>query len=67
MRGLGLHDTAFDPSPPVRFRRRPARSARPDRVFGAVREIVKATVGPAVRHNHKTRRPVTRSLIAYGH
>ncbi|BFV55417.1 hypothetical protein KCMC57_up51330 [Kitasatospora sp. CMC57] len=41
--GLGLHDTAFDSSLLAYFRRRLARSARPDRVFEAVREVVKAT------------------------
>ncbi|MFE2177116.1 transposase, partial [Kitasatospora sp. NPDC059462] len=41
--GLGLNDTAFDPSLLSYFRRRPARSARPNRVFEAVREVVNAT------------------------
>jgi ferric-dicitrate binding protein FerR (iron transport regulator) len=41
--GLGLHDTAFDPSLSADFRRRLARSVRPNRVFEAVREVVKAT------------------------
>ncbi|WP_371522715.1 IS1182 family transposase [Kitasatospora sp. NBC_01300] len=41
--GLGLHDTAFDSSLLAYFRRRLARSARPNRVFEAVREVVKAT------------------------
>jgi transposase len=41
--GLGLHDMAFDPSLLAYFRRRLARSTRPNRVFEAVREIVKAT------------------------
>ncbi|WSY46465.1 IS1182 family transposase (plasmid) [Embleya sp. NBC_00888] len=41
--GLGLHDIAFDPSLLAYFRRRLARSARPDRVFDAVREVVRAT------------------------
>ncbi|MFE2729466.1 IS1182 family transposase [Kitasatospora sp. NPDC059327] len=41
--GLGLHDTAFDSSLLSYFRRRLARSARPDRVFEAVREVVNAT------------------------
>lgn len=41
--GLGLHDTAFDPSLLAYFRRRLARSARPNRVFETVREVVKAT------------------------
>ncbi|MFG2914432.1 IS1182 family transposase [Kitasatospora sp. NPDC048298] len=41
--GLGLHDTAFDPSLLSYFRRRLARSTRPDRVFEAVREVVNAT------------------------
>ncbi|MEU0836912.1 transposase, partial [Streptomyces sp. NPDC005969] len=41
--GLGLHDMAFDPSLLAYFRRRLARSAWPNRVFEAVREVVKAT------------------------
>ncbi|WP_327434866.1 IS1182 family transposase [Streptomyces sp. NBC_01236] len=41
--GLGLNDMAFDPSLLAYFRRRLARSARPNRVFEAVREVVKAT------------------------
>jgi len=41
--GLGLYDTAFDPSLLAYFRRRLARSARPMRIFEAVREVVHAT------------------------
>jgi hypothetical protein len=41
--GLGLYDTAFDPSLLAYFRRRLARSARPNRIFEAVREVVHAT------------------------
>jgi hypothetical protein len=41
--GLGLLDTAFDPSLLSYFRRRLARSARPSRIFEAVREVVHAT------------------------
>lgn len=41
--GIGLHDMASDPSLPAYFRRRLSRSARPNRVFEAVREVVKAT------------------------
>lgn len=41
--GLGLHDMAFDPSLLAYFRRRLARSTRPNRVFEAVREVVRAT------------------------
>ncbi|MFI9331022.1 transposase [Kitasatospora sp. NPDC052868] len=41
--GLGLNDTAFDPSQLAYFRRRLARSARPNRLFDAVRDIVDAT------------------------
>ncbi len=40
--GLGLNDMAFDPSLLAYFRRRLARSARPNRIFDAVREVVKA-------------------------
>jgi transposase len=41
--GLGLHDMAFDPSLLAYFRRRLSRSARPNRIFEAVREVVKNT------------------------
>ncbi|WP_327071799.1 IS1182 family transposase [Kitasatospora sp. NBC_01302] len=41
--GLGLNDTAFDPSLLAYFRRRLARSPRPNRIFEAVREVVRAT------------------------
>ncbi|MFI1855299.1 IS1182 family transposase [Streptomyces sp. NPDC020480] len=41
--GLGLHDMAFDPSLLAYFRRRLARSARPNRIFEAVREVVRTT------------------------
>jgi hypothetical protein len=41
--GLGLYDTAFDPSLLSYFRRRLARSARPNRIFEAVREVVAST------------------------
>jgi hypothetical protein len=41
--GLGLHDMAFDPSLLAYFRRRLSCSARPNRIFEAVREVVKAT------------------------
>lgn len=41
--GLGLQDMAFDPSLLAYFRRRLARSSRPNRVFEAVREVVAAT------------------------
>ncbi|GAA0438392.1 hypothetical protein GCM10010357_69760 [Streptomyces luteireticuli] len=41
--GLGLHDTAFDPSLLAYLQRRPAHSSRPNRVFEAVQEVVKAT------------------------
>src|SRR6476620_6422994 len=41
--GLGLKDMACDPSLLAYFRRRLARSARPNRIFDAVREVVKAT------------------------
>ena len=41
--GLGLHDTAFDPSLLAYFRWRLVRSVRPQRVFEAVREVVRAT------------------------
>lgn len=39
--GLGLNNTAFDPSLLAYFRRRLARSSRPDRVFEA--EVLRAT------------------------
>ena len=41
--GLGLYDTAFDPSLFIYFRRRLALSGNPDRIFGRVREVVAAT------------------------
>ncbi|WP_170321944.1 transposase, partial [Acrocarpospora pleiomorpha] len=41
--GLGLYDTAFDPSLLTYFRRRLARSRRPDRLFEAVGAVVAAT------------------------
>ncbi|MFF4345701.1 IS1182 family transposase [Kitasatospora sp. NPDC001540] len=41
--GLGLHDTAFDPSLLAYFRRRLQRSADPNRLFARVKEVVAAT------------------------
>src|SRR3954451_13538170 len=41
--GLGLYDTAFDPSLLTYFRRRPRRSGDPNRLFSKVREVVAAT------------------------
>src|SRR4051794_40198516 len=41
--GLGLYDTAFDPSLLTYFRRRLARSADPRRIFSAVGAVVAAT------------------------
>ncbi len=41
--GLGLHDTAFDPSLLTYFRRRLQRSADPNRIFTKVNEVVAAT------------------------
>ena len=41
--GLGLLDTAFDPSLLTYFRRRLARSADPNRLFFRVRQVVAAT------------------------
>nr|SBP00064.1 transposase, IS4 family protein [Nonomuraea gerenzanensis] len=41
--GLGLYDQGFDPSLLTYFRRRLARSADPDRIFGAVRTVVEQT------------------------
>ncbi|MCX4966174.1 IS1182 family transposase [Streptomyces sp. NBC_00654] len=41
--GLGLYDTAFDPSLLTYFRRRLRRSADPMRIFTKVREVVAAT------------------------
>jgi IS5 family transposase len=41
--GLGLHDTAFDPSLLTYFRRRLQRSGDPNRLFHKVREVVAAT------------------------
>ena len=41
--GLGLYDTAFDPSLLAYFRRRLARSNDPQRIFTAVRAVVSET------------------------
>jgi IS5 family transposase len=41
--GLGLLDTAFDPSLLTYFRRRLARSADPNRLFARVRQVMAAT------------------------
>ena len=41
--GLGLLDTAFDPSLLTYFRRRLARSTDPQRIFAAVRAVVAET------------------------
>ena len=41
--GLGLHDTAFDPSLLTYFRRRLQRSGDPGRLFAKVKEVVAAT------------------------
>ena len=41
--GLGLYDQGFDPSLLTYFRRRLARSARPDRIFEIVREVIEKT------------------------
>ncbi|MCX4515824.1 IS1182 family transposase [Streptomyces sp. NBC_01619] len=41
--GLGLYDTAFDPSLLTYFRRRLRHSADPTRIFTKVREVVAAT------------------------
>jgi IS5 family transposase len=41
--GLGLLDTAFDPSLLTYFRRRLARSEEPNRLFAKVRQVVAAT------------------------
>lgn len=41
--GLGLYDTAFDPSLLAYFRRRLARSADPQRIFTTVRVVVAET------------------------
>ncbi|MCF6471295.1 transposase [Nonomuraea sp. MG754425] len=41
--GVGLYDQGFDPSLLTYFRRRLARSARPDRVFEIVREVIEQT------------------------
>jgi hypothetical protein len=41
--GLGLYDTAFDPSLLAYFRRRLSRSADPQRIFTAVRVVVAET------------------------
>jgi Transposase DDE domain/Transposase domain (DUF772) len=48
--GLGLLDTAFDPSLLTYFRRRLARSEEPGRLFAQVRQVVAATGVLAGRH-----------------
>ena len=48
--GLGLLDTAFDPSLLTYFRRRLGRSGDPNRLFSAVRQVVAATGVLAGRH-----------------
>jgi IS5 family transposase len=48
--GLGLLDTAFDPSLLTYFRRRLARSDEPDRLFAKVRQVVAATGVLAGKH-----------------
>jgi hypothetical protein len=47
--GLGLNDTAFDPSLLAYFRRRLARSARPNRIFEAVQRDSNTCLLPARR------------------
>lgn len=48
--GLGLLDTAFDPSLLTYFRRRLARSDDPNRLFATIRQVVAATGVLAGRH-----------------
>ena len=48
--GLGLLDTAFDPSLLTYFRRRLARSDDPNRLFAKVRQVVAATGVLAGKH-----------------
>jgi Transposase DDE domain/Transposase domain (DUF772) len=48
--GLGLLDTAFDPSLLTYFRRRLARSGDPNRLFAKVRQVVAATGVLAGKH-----------------
>ncbi len=48
--GLGLLDTAFDPSLLTYFRRRLQRSKAPNRLFAQVRQVVAATGVLAGRH-----------------
>jgi Transposase DDE domain/Transposase domain (DUF772) len=48
--GLGLLDTAFDPSLLTYFRRRLQRSGNPGRLFARVRQVVAATGVLAGRH-----------------
>ncbi|WP_280699698.1 transposase [Kitasatospora sp. GP82] len=58
--GLGLHDTAFDPSLLTYFRRRLQRSADPNRIFTKVKEVVAAT--GALKGKHRRAPPTPLSL-----
>lgn len=62
--GLGLNDRAFDPSLLAYFRRRLARSGRPDRIFDAVRKVVAATGVLKDRHRRALDSAVMEDSVA---
>jgi IS5 family transposase len=62
--GLGLHDTAFDPSLLTYFRRRLARSRRPDRIFEAVRAVIAETGVLHGRHRRALDSAVLEDAVA---
>jgi hypothetical protein len=62
--GLGLYDTAFDPSLLTYFRRRLARSADPNRIFTRVKEVVAATGALAGRQRRALDSTVLQDAVA---
>lgn len=62
--GLGLYDTAFDPSLLTYFRRRLRRSADPMRIFTKVKEVVAATGVLKGRHRRAVDSTVLDDAVA---
>jgi IS5 family transposase len=62
--GLGLLDTAFDPSLLTYFRRRLARSDDPNRLFAKVGQVVAATGALAGRHRRALHSTVLDDAVA---
>jgi IS5 family transposase len=62
--GLGLLDTAFDPSLLTYFRRRLARSDDPNRLFAKVRQVVAATGVLAGKHRRSLDSTVLDDAVA---